>query len=132
MGKLLRGFYTKVKSHFTSIHRKWRIHDPSREFWQKPPGEVPEDVLSEGIFKCAPEGEERLHVWGKVSYKVPVTIRGCKLEDNGQLVVTHENMRDLGEGYWLCGDCGECHMPGSGRSMTIYQCNNWDEGDEED
>lgn len=131
MGKF-KQFCTKVKSQLTSLP-KWKIHDPPREFWQQPPGEVPEDVLSEGILKCAPEGEERLHVWGKVSYKVPVPIRSCKKVDDGQLIITHENMRDLGEGWWWCVNCGETHTPGTGRSMTIYQRQDeCDEGDDDD
>lgn len=90
--------------------------DPS---WHPPPKSVPIDALEVAILMANPE--DSIHVWGKIDFKVPLSNRSCKKYDDGQIIVTHERMMDLGNGDWLCRDCGIFRAPGSGRFVTVFE-----------
>lgn len=134
MGKFRR-FYTKVKSHFISLSNskpEWIVEPSNEDTWYPPPREVDEEAIAIAMQLALPE--DRIQVWGKVSFHVPISHRDCSKVDSGQVMVTHNLMADLGEGHWYCHTCGLVRTPGQGRYVTVYEKidgSEW-EGDDED
>jgi hypothetical protein len=122
-----REVFNKLKGKLfpSQANLQWKVTPITEDSWRLPPKEVTEEAMSHAILLSEPG--DTIHVWGKVTFKVPLPMRGCKAIDNGEIFVTHESMHNLGEGNWHCRDCGLCRMPGTGTCVTVFQGE--DEGD---